>query len=219
MKTVSFRLTGVTPLLLHADNIDWADQLEAWRRDGQNKKRSKAGDDRSPAWTWIGYLWHDGNRVGIIAEALLRCMSAAGASYTMPGSRKSYKAAMMSAVRVPEFVSPIETPSGEVRMADVEPLKDEDSFETHRDRVRQLGFELDVRRVKIGQSKHIRVRPRFDRWHCDIDLLVDTDVIDIKTLTAILNHAGQYQGVGDFIPGAKTPGLYGQFKAELVSQG
>ena len=31
MKTASVTITGTTPLLMHADNIDWADKMEAWK--------------------------------------------------------------------------------------------------------------------------------------------------------------------------------------------
>lgn len=59
-----FELMGIpgSDLLLHADDIDWADKLGDWRKDPKNRSISRAGDDRSPGFTWIGSLYHDGER-------------------------------------------------------------------------------------------------------------------------------------------------------------
>ena len=56
MRTVRIELTGKMPLIMHADNIEWADEMEAWRTNPANKAKSKAGDDRTPPWRWIGSL-------------------------------------------------------------------------------------------------------------------------------------------------------------------
>jgi hypothetical protein len=50
MRNYEVTMTGTQPLLLHADDIEWADRMSAWKDDPANKKTSKAGDDRSPAW-------------------------------------------------------------------------------------------------------------------------------------------------------------------------
>ena len=47
MKTYRVTITGTSPLLMHMDNIDWADKMEQWKSDPSSKKESKAGDDRS----------------------------------------------------------------------------------------------------------------------------------------------------------------------------
>lgn len=50
------RLIGLSPLLCHADNVAWGDLLDAWaKRPG---KKGSAGDDRAPAWRWMGSLMH-----------------------------------------------------------------------------------------------------------------------------------------------------------------
>lgn len=55
----SFELTGTTPLLMHADDVDAADALIEWRQKPDNKNISKPGDDRSPPWAWQTYLYRD----------------------------------------------------------------------------------------------------------------------------------------------------------------
>jgi len=42
-----FKLTGATPLLVHADDVEKADLLKAWRKNPENKNLSVPGDDRS----------------------------------------------------------------------------------------------------------------------------------------------------------------------------
>ncbi len=64
-KTFNVRLTGTTGLIMHADDINWRDNMEAWNNDPENARLSKAGDDRTPAWRWLGSVYHDANYVGI----------------------------------------------------------------------------------------------------------------------------------------------------------
>lgn len=45
MNSYNVVLTGKTPLLLHRDNIEVADQLERWRQDPSNQKLSTVGPE------------------------------------------------------------------------------------------------------------------------------------------------------------------------------
>ena len=47
-------LTGESPLLMHADDLKWRSELDRWLANPENKRLSKAGDDRTPAWKWLG---------------------------------------------------------------------------------------------------------------------------------------------------------------------
>ena len=100
-------LTGKTPLLMHYDNIAWADTMEAWKSDPGNKKDSKAGDDRSPAWRWLGSLYHDGKAIAIPSDNLMRAMMEGAAMVPVPGGKsgKTFKAQSQSGacLRVVEF--------------------------------------------------------------------------------------------------------------------
>ena len=78
-----------------------------------------------------------------------------------------------------------------------------------------MGFSLFVKRARIGQSKHIRVRPRFDNWAAQGELLVTDEQITENILRDILEMAGKYKGLGDWRPSSKTPGFYGTFNAEV----
>jgi hypothetical protein len=82
METFRVTLTGQTPLLLHADNIEWADKMDAWKNDANNKAKSKAGDDRTPPWRWLGCLTCTEPNTGVIAlpsEYIMSCLLSGGA--------------------------------------------------------------------------------------------------------------------------------------------
>ena len=85
-----FTLTGVSPLLLHADDIERSDQLTAWRKDHKNKNVSKAGDDRSPPWTWQTYVYSDGRNIVIPSDNLSASLLQAGGQMKLSGM-KTYK--------------------------------------------------------------------------------------------------------------------------------
>ncbi|MCX7934978.1 MAG: hypothetical protein N3A66_06935, partial [Planctomycetota bacterium] len=64
MKQYRVRLTGLSPLLMHQDNLAFSEKVKQWQRDPANRELSMPGDDRSPAWTWLGYVYHDGRHIG-----------------------------------------------------------------------------------------------------------------------------------------------------------
>lgn len=218
MKTYAVELTGRTPLIMHQDNVDWADYMEEWKNDPANKKGSKAGDDRSPSWRWIGYCYHDGKVLAVPQANIMRCIMEGGAMVPVPGGKmgKTFKSQTQSGMMCVEPYWPLTTADGvQVAWHEVEALRREEMFQTHRERVRAMGFDLMIKRAKIiGASKHIRVRPEFAAgWHLAGTLSVWDEQITDTALENILTYAGQYKGLCDWRPGGKTPGPYGTFDA------
>src|SRR5882672_3789771 len=80
-----------------------------------------------------------------------------------------------------------------------------------------LGFSLFVKRARVGNNKHIRVRPRFDDWSTRGELMIIDDQITNDVVASILDISGRLKGLGDWRPSAKTPGPFGTFKAKIVS--
>lgn len=219
MRTYNVTLTGKTPLLMHADNIEWADYMDEWKSEPANKKTGKAGDDRSPAWRWLGCVYHDGNVVGVPAANIMRCLMEGGAMVPVPGAKmgKTFKAQTQSGMMCVEPLWPLHVNGSPVEWNSIESLKDEAKFAQQKKRTQQIGFELIVKRAKIGTSKHVRVRPQFAAgWMLRGQLAIWDDQIDDKSLARILEYAGQYKGLGDWRPGGKTPGPYGTFEATLA---
>jgi hypothetical protein len=220
MKTYEVSITGKMPLLMHADNINWADEMEQWKNDPANKRGSKAGDDRSPAFRWIGSLYHDGTSVALPSDNLMRAFMEGGAMVPVPGGRsgKTFKAQTQSGMLVDGAYWPLLV--GDARRAisarDVLALRTEKSFDAHRERVEKLGFSLYVKRAKIGTSKHVRVRPIFEKWASVGIVRVWDEQITLDVLQQVVTYAGLYKGLGDWRPGGKTPGPYGMFTAKVV---
>ena len=215
MQIYQVTLTGIMPLLMHADNIEWADQMERWKNDPANKKRSKAGDDRSPAFRWIGSLYHNGQEIAMSADNLGKCLMEGGALVPVPGGRsgKTFKAQSQSGCLVVEDFWPLQVNGQTIPWARIQPLMEEEDYAVHQAVVADLGFMLFLKRARIGQQKHIRVRPRFDTWSIAGTIRVTDEQITQTVLQQILTYAGEYKGLGDWRPGAPTPGHHGMFRA------
>lgn len=216
MRIYSVTITGTQPLLMHHDDIDWADQLDAWKNDKDNKKRNKAGDDRTPAFRWIGCLYR-GEDGGIIipTENLMRCMMEGAAMVLVPGGRsgKTFKSQSQSGI-IPRDIGWTLLINGKpIQTAPIDALMTEPSFAVHAETAKSLGFSLHMKRARIGASKHIRVRPRFINWTASGELAVIDEQITDGILSDILEMAGKYKGLGDWRPGGKTPGTMGMFSA------
>lgn len=218
MRSYTVTLTGTMPLLMHADNIAWADEMDAWKADPANKKTSKAGDDRSPAYRWIGALYHDGTQVALPSDNLMRAFMEGGALVPVPGSKtgKTFKAQSQSGMLVEGTHWPLLVRGYTIPIAPILALRDEPMFAKHQQAVEAAGFELHLKRAKIGASKHVRVRPLFTDWSAMGTIHVWDTEITPEVLAKIITQAGLYKGLGDWRPGAKTPGPFGMFKGQVV---
>ena len=178
-------IKGESHLLIHNDNLDFQTFLKKWQMDPANKGKSTPGDDRTPAFTWIGYLYTSFGKLVIPSDNLM--------SMFRDGGKR--------------------TPTGkEVPFEPIKRLMDNPSYEEHEAAVIPMGFELFAKRATVGTSKHVRVRPRFTEWATEGTITVVDDAITTEILTSILSSAGMYVGLGDWRPGApKAPGPFGKF--------
>jgi hypothetical protein len=217
MRSYTVTLTGKMPMLHHADNIEWSDSMDAWKNDPSNKKGSKAGDDRSPAFRWLGSLYHNGQVVAIPNDNLMRCFMEGGAMVPVPGGRsgKTFKAQTQSGMLVDGTHWPLLIDGQPVPVAPILALKTEKDFAAHQRAAEKSGFTLHVKRAKIGQSKHVRVRPMFERWSTSGVVHVWDEQITPDVLAQVVTQAGLYKGLGDWRPGGKTPGPFGMFTATV----
>jgi len=215
MRNYAVTITGKTPLLMHWDNIEWADQMDKWKADPKNKAKSKAGDDRTPAYRWIGTVYHDGNVVSMPSDNLMRCLMEGGAMVPTGKGTKTFKAQTQSGMMVGEPFWAFLLKGKQIPFAKISALTKEPDFDAHQRFAAAHGFILLVKRAKIGQRKHIRVRPQFDEWSTSGTLNVWDDQITTDVLLSIFEYAGRYKGLGDWRPGAKTPGPWGTFTAEI----
>lgn len=211
-------ITGTQPLLMHADNIEWADTMEKWKSDKDNRKLSKAGDDRTPAFRWIGSLYRDdGGTIIIPTENIMRCLMEGGAMVLVPGAKgnKTFKSQSQSGIMPRAIGWPLLLNGKPINTAPIKALLAEKNFDAHQEAARAMGFSLFIKRARIGTSKHIRVRPRFEAWAVQGELVVIDEQITKDVLSDILDIAGRFKGLGDWRPGGKTPGSFGTFTAQI----
>lgn len=211
-----FTLTGTTALLMHFDDVEWADEIDAWRLDPENtkKKGEKSGDDRRPARTWIGYCYHDTKNLVIPSANLTSCFSKAGARVPM-GRQKTFKELAVSGIFIEDEFLSFFNGGKPIPYGPIAKLIDEPNFQAHKTAVSNMGFRLDVRRATIGQSKHVRVRPRFDEWSVRGTLETTAHEVTTEVLESLLVQAGRV-GIGDWRPGSpKKPGVFGMFTHKL----
>lgn len=218
MQTFEVIVSGKTPLLMHYDNVEWADYMDEWKNDPSNKKTSKAGDDRTPAWRWLGCVYHDGKILGIPAANIMRCLMEGGAMVPVPGGKmgKTFKAQTQSGMMSVEPLWALHVGGATIKWSEIEKLKELQKFAAHKKAVSDMGFELVVKRARVGSTKHIRVRPQFTEWELRGSLAVWDEQIDEKALSQILEFSGRYKGLGDWRPGSRTPGPYGTFEARIA---
>jgi len=219
MKFYRVSIKGIASLIMHRDNIEAAEALKRWREVPENKKKSVAGDDRSPAFGWLGCLYTDGRVVTIPTENIARALMEAGAQVVVPGGRsgKTFKAQSQSGMQPLETDWPLLVGGKEIPMEKLNELRTEEDFEVHKSVVQSLGFSLDQRRARIGTSKHIRVRPVFGiGWEASGVYSVSDEQITESVLRSILEIAGNYKGLCDWRPSSRTPGPFGRFEATLV---
>lgn len=203
-KNYMVMLSGMRDLLMHKDNIQHGERVKKWSKDPANKDVSVAGDDRSPAWTWIGYLYAEYGKVVIDSDNLMTMLREGGAQVSTGKGKKTFKAQTQSGIIVNEI--------------DYEPIKallNENDFEKHLEITEELGITLFVKRAKIGMSKHIRVRPRFSNWQASGTITVTDPMLTKDVLQDILTFAGARCGLCDWRPSSKSPGQFGTFVATL----
>lgn len=213
---VAFELAGVMPILLHNDDVESADALMVWRKASENKNISRAGDDRSPPWTWQTYLYHDGIHVAMPSDNLMTCLRTAATQLILK-KQKTFKEISQSGMLMTSEYLTLKIAGKQVAIQDVFAIRDK-PFPAHQQFALDHGFRLWVKRARVGTSKHIRVRPRLENWTVEGSVNVRAQEITFDVLTKMFDLAGNV-GLCDWRPGCKTPGPFGMFQASLEEIG
>jgi hypothetical protein len=153
--------------------------------------------------------------VTIPSEYIMRSIMGGAAQVPTGKGKGTYKSLSQSGMICAEMHWALLIDGKPVKMADIQKCMGLKTFAEQGERARELGFSLFSKRAKIGQSKHIRVRPRFDNWSAVGSIEIVDDQISKATLQAILDIAGRLKGLGDWRPGAPTPGPFGMFRAKV----
>ena len=211
---VAFDLEGVQPILFHADDVMENDRVRDWIKDPRNKELSRAGDDRTPPWTWQTYLYVNDGHLAIPTANIMKCLSQAGAKKPLKGN-KTYKELTQSDLLIPSLFCEFTTGGKPVPMSPIAAMADK-PFAEQFQLVKEMGFKLLVKRARVDKKKHVRVRAQFDHWKVSGTVEVErVEVITFKVLEELFQLAGRV-GLLDWRPGSPmSPGVYGMFKPKL----
>lgn len=213
MQRYKFTIKGVTPLLLHHNNIEERDRITDLRK----KLKSQAkGDDRSPAESWKGYVYvsDDTGNICLPAENLQACMLAGGAKCRLRG--KETLKTHSQRIGFDRLDYDLVVGGRTIAHKDIDKISGE--FTEHADAARKLGFRLHVKPCRIGTSSHVRVRPWFSGWSVSGVLEIspeDEEVLGLSALRDLFAACGRLVGLGDWRPGSPKPGQYGRFTSTV----
>jgi len=177
MKTISVRIEGVTPLLVHRFG-EQDEQARQTRRIAATESDPRAEAERH------AYVAADGTFY-FSAFSIPNAMGAAGANHKARGTRKTLRFVVPSAVRMTSDIVTIGNGNGKPAHS----------------------FEVDSRPVTIPATKGriMRHRPRWNQWSAEFTLVVNDQLLDPATAHMLLSEAGLSIGIGDFRPEKRGP--------------
>lgn len=164
------KIVGVTALLQH--RYRFSD--ERFQDEVEKSATRKSGrQDYSQEWKTALYADKDGNIYEPASHIEGAIVRAAGNFQITGRSKKTYRELVKGAV----FVSPDAIPLG----------KKEPDF-------------IHKARVIVNRAAVERLRPGFRVWELSFTIQVLDEQLGKDVLREILQHAGQYYGIGDFRP-------------------
>ncbi|MDD3176003.1 MAG: hypothetical protein PHU51_06000 [Candidatus Nanoarchaeia archaeon] len=215
MKKYQVTLTGESPIIMHADNIAGSETVRAWQKNPNNKSKSVAGDDRSPAWTWLTYCYHNGKNLVIDVDCIMSMLRDAGKKCAAPTGRGSLKSQTQSGIIAEGLGWDLLANGNPIPWEPLAALYSEEDFEVHQQVAESLGVELFLKRARIGMAKHVRVRPRISNWTANGVITVLDEQLTQDVITTILKQGGFYVGLCDWRPGSGSPGQFGRFSVNV----
>lgn len=189
MKKRTYEIESVVAMLMHNGRL--ADPANEWAKKMKiiTGKRKKTDDDllELRRLEWHGGIYVNAEGEPIIPGEVLESALVASAKSERKGQQ------FKCGVWVPEdAILAYDGPR------DIERLYEMSQF-------------VDCRPARVGQSRVMRTRPRFDNWATSVTVHFDPRQVDSRTLDAAFNNLGQSVGVCDNRP------RYGRFVVTKVS--
>ncbi|MCM8736011.1 hypothetical protein M5E06_17905 [Azospirillum sp. A1-3] len=176
-ETLKFKITGVSPLLMH--NGQLADPLNSFAKSiaeiSSKRKKTDADHIEMGRREFYGSLYMSGGRPCIPGE-MLEAVMIAGAKKEKRGPQA--KAGLLV--------------DGNATLLYDGPTTAEELWADER-------FRLRVP-VKVGMAKVMRTRPRFDGWSADIEVKFLPSMLNAREVKSFLQAAGEQVGIGDWRP-------------------
>lgn len=179
---VRVRCEGITPILFNRKSEELLQQL--WAPDKKAKTAPRL-PPREHAEKCL-YTQPDGKHY-IPGEMLMSSLIAAGSFVRLEGRRQISSA---KSTTLPAFLT----------------LLDSALVLPHQQ------WEVDMRGgVNPGGGQAVCVvRPRFDKWGFEVNVLIENEEIDEAKIRELFDKAGVRMGLGDFRP--QKRGIFGKFK-------
>lgn len=196
MKELKFKLTGMTPLLMHHNKA--ANPLSAYAQFMKplTAKRKKTDQDfmEIARVEWEAGLYLHEGEVAIPAENLEACFFRA-AKRTKNGV--NYQSGAM----ISEDWFRLDYKGPRIKTKQNRNIPNEE-LDKYYDSFKHQAM------VKIGTQQVLRTRPIFHDWALTISITIDEQVFDERTITSIIEDAGRFVGLCE-----KRPRL-GRFNVE-----
>lgn len=183
-RKMTFGIRGTSPLIMH----QWSEKAKREMRDKQQEgKKTKTREKRVPVEEAKAatYTTQDG-RIGIPGMAFKSALVTA--AHKDIGIEKTLvRKALFLVTTDPDKVLPIEHSEPSVRE--------------------------DMVRVGMG-SADLRYRPEFTEWTCQIELEVDSELLQRDDILALVDRAGFGVGICEWRP--EKGGEYGRFEIDTT---
>lgn len=183
------KIKGIAPLLMHSTaSLDTTDpRVKEYKELSKKRKKTEVTLDRIARLEWeLGLYWDKENRAYIPAEMLEACI-VNGAVRNKSRLGKTMKAGIIVEPWRPKLIH--DGPDT------IEGLWADSDFR-------------DLRAVRVGTSKIMRCRPRFNRWSLEFRIGFLQEHVSRSDVEKTLEDAGALAAIGDFRP------RYGRFLVE-----
>lgn len=189
-KTFMVRLENVSPMLMNPATEELLNDLEFGAKGRGNVNKDISSKEKAER----KIIRNEDGQIGIPAEYLFSCLREAGrhVPYTAKGKISTKESTLLPAfLDIKELFFPFENQDAE--------------------------WKVDRRKGMLRSSATpvavTIVRPRFDKWSCQLTIEVDTNKetgIAPEKIRELFDKAGKMIGLGDFRP-AKN-GVFGRFR-------
>lgn len=189
MQTIKVKLTGKSPLLMHADRLaNPLDPVTKEMKEITNKRKKTDEDILELSFVeFRGGLYHDDDIGPHIPQHWILAMLRDSAKLTKQG-RDVVRSIFVDEMRLPlVYDGPRDI-----------------------DGMWKAGF-YDRRMVGNQRARILRTRPRFNEWQVRFTLIFDESVFNLSHINTILKSGGAVVGLGDYRP------RFGRFDEDVVS--
>lgn len=195
MKTISLKITGTSPLLMHSDRlVNRFDELSIKMNAIHGKKKKTDEDHEAMARIeWEAGLYYDADLGPYIPGKVCKAVLLRGATKYKLGPKIKSGVVVMTDKAPLAYAGPRELTK----------MWDNNSFK-------------DVRSVVIMGKRIMRCRPMFPvGWSATFEVVFDPAVIDLSDLVMSAESAGALVGIGDYRP--EKSGDFGRFTVEVLN--